>query len=106
VKFKDIPWQVVVIVVAFLAAVTIIEESGKPDATLVTIGLAILGGLGILGVKQTAADEKTTVVKEQTNGMQTKMLEIIERQAQQLATMHLPPVPPPEDGKPDDWPRT
>lgn len=90
-KLKDINVKHVIVIVAFLAAITVVVVSGKSEATLVIVGLAVLGGLGLVAARQEATKQETTVVREQTNGVQARYLAIIEAQGRLLAQMQLPP---------------
>jgi len=75
------------VVVAFLAAVTAAVLTGKSEAAVVVVGMAILGGLGLVSAQSAANREQTVAVKENTNGNHTRLLDMLERQGQLLAQM-------------------
>lgn len=83
-----------VIVVAVLAAITILGVANKDTAVLVSVVALILGGIGWAGTKAqeagakaTEAKAETTVVRAQTNGTQTEILSILREQGRMLASM-------------------
>ena len=84
---KDVTWKHVAIVLGFFATVAVLSLTGQDTATFIVVGMAILAGVGLVAVQATSAKEQTAVVKEQTNGNTTKMLELIEAQGKLLAAM-------------------
>ena len=69
-----------IIICAFLAALVVLTLTGGNLAALIAVGTAVLGGIGVsLGQVQ--------AVKEQTNGHNAAMLDMIKQQGQMLATM-------------------
>jgi len=65
---KDLKTTHVVVIVAFLACVTALTLTHSETSAIVLLGGAILAGIGIqVG--------QTTVLRDQTNGNQTRMLE-------------------------------
>jgi len=65
---KDLKTGHVVVIVAFLLCVTALTLTHSETSALILIGGAILAGIGIqVG--------QTTVLRDQTNGNQTKMLD-------------------------------
>lgn len=81
-----------VIICTFLLTIPVLQIFGKDIAVFVTVGMAVLAGLGIvIGTTQS--------VQKQTNGGQAKMLEIMESQNRMLVELGkmmaiLPPAPP------------
>lgn len=67
-----------IIICTFLLIIPLLQIFGQDVAVFVTVGMAVLAGLGIL-------IGTTQAVQKQTNGSQTKMLEMVERQNQVLA---------------------
>ena len=88
-------WPHVVIVGLVLGAITALAVTGKDTATLVVLGTAILGGIGLVGGLQFA-------LKDQTNGNQAQLLAMVREMAAQLALMQPPPAPPAEQPPPAD----
>jgi arginine exporter protein ArgO len=95
---KELSWKHVIVVVAFLGAVVALQLAHADTSTVVVIGLAILGGVGLVATQNARQSETTQQVKEQTNGTQTRMLEMLHAMAQQLAGMQ-PSQPPTIDGE-------
>lgn len=96
---KDLSWKHVVVVVAFLGAIVALQLAHADTSTVVVIGLAVLGGIGLVAVQNARQSETTQQVKEQTNGNQVRMLEMLHGMAQQLANMQ--PTPPPGSSSDD-----
>jgi len=92
---KDLTWKHVTVAVAFLGAVVALQLAHADTTTVVVIGLAILGGVGLVANQNAHQTETTQQVKEQTNGNQARMLEMLHAMAQQLAGMQPPPPAPP-----------
>lgn len=77
------PTHMTIVIVAFLAAIVALAMTDRDTAALVAVGTAVLAGLGLsLGQQQ--------AVKEQTNGNTTKLLEMLEKNAEMLARMQPP----------------
>ncbi len=72
---KDLSWKHVWIVGLVLAAVVGIQAMEKDTALIATIGLGLLIGIGLIVRQQGQTHEATQVVKEQTNGNISKVLE-------------------------------
>lgn len=108
-QLKDINVKHVVVIVTFMVTTAALVAFGKDIAAFVVVGLAILGGLGVVVSKQAETKQETQVIREQTNGTQTAMVQhlvdltresqetnrqlmlIIERQGALLAAA--PPAP-------------
>lgn len=106
---KDINSKHVTVIVSFLLTTAGLVALGKDIAAFVVVGLAVLGGIGVVISKQAETKQETQVIREQTNGTQTAMLAhlveqgkenqaivrqlmvIVERQGALLAAS--PPVP-------------
>lgn len=107
---KDINNKHVVVIVTFLVTTALLVAFGKDIAAFVVVGLAILGGIGVVVSKQAETKQETQVIREQTNGTQTAMVNhlvemtnaaqetnrqlmmIIERQGVLLAAAPPPPL--------------
>ena len=88
-----VSWQHVTIILGFFATLYGLAKAGQETASFVVVGVALLGGLGLM-VHQNATTKSTTeAVKDQTNGNTSLMLGIIQAQGQMLAAMQ--PVTPP-----------
>lgn len=88
---KDINGKHVTVIVTFLITTAGLVALGKDVAAFVVVGLAILGGIGVVISKQAETKQETQIIREQTNGTNTRLVEIIEWQARLLAQMNLPP---------------
>jgi hypothetical protein len=88
---KDINAKHVTVIVTFLITTGALVALGKDVAAFVVVGLAVLGGIGVVISKQAETKEETKIIREQTNGTNTRLVEIIEWQARLLAQMQLPP---------------
>lgn len=84
---KELTWKHVTIILAFLGALVFLTAADKETGAFVAIGVAILGGLGLVAVQSAQAKEQTTVVKEQTNGNLSRLVDVIEAQGKMLAAM-------------------
>ena len=71
---KSLTYQHVIVIVAFLACVTILGITGNETAAIIAVGVALLGGLGV-NMGQTQA------VKENTNGNANRLMEINQQAA-------------------------
>lgn len=87
---RSLTWPFAAVVIAFLTAITIIAVLGKDIAVFATVGLGVLGAMGLLVKQQTEVRERTDAVQQQTNGNMSRLLEMIERQNQMLAQMTPP----------------
>lgn len=88
---RDINGKHVTIIMTFLITTAGLVALGKEIAAFVVVGLAVLGGIGLVISKQAETKEETRIIREQTNGTNTRLVEIIEWQARLLAQMQLPP---------------
>ena len=109
-QLKDINNKHVIVIVTFLVTTAMLVAFGKDIAAFVVVGLAILGGIGVVVSKQAETKQETQVIREQTNGTQTAMVKhlvdltnaaqetnrqlmlIIERQGALLAAAPPPPL--------------
>lgn len=98
----NLTWKHVAIVGMFLAAIVALTLSGHDSGALIAVATAVLAGLGIIAGKQDAAKEETRVVREQTNGNTTKLLEMVDGLAHKLAEMAPLPVEAPVSPAPSD----
>lgn len=71
---KNLTNQQTVILVAFLACVTLLAFTGRETGALIAVGVAILGGLGLAIGQQQG-------IKDNTNGTNQRLLEVIDRAA-------------------------
>lgn len=71
---KNLSNQQTVILVAFLACVTLLAFTGRETGALIAVGVAILGGLGLAIGQQQG-------IKDNTNGTNQRLLEVIDRAA-------------------------
>lgn len=79
-----ITWPHVAIVGLLLTAIVILGAFGRDTTALLALGSLLLAGIGLtLG--------QTTAVKEQTNGNMSRLLALVEKQGQLLATMQPSP---------------
>lgn len=77
---KNLTTPHVVVIVAFLSCVTVLGVTNKDQAALIAVGVAILAGLGLqLG--------QTIAVKENTNGNNARLLELLESNQRELASV-------------------
>jgi hypothetical protein len=90
-QLRDINGKHVVIIVTFLLTTAALVAVGKDIAAFVVVGLAVLGGIGLIVSKQAETKQETQIIREQTNGTNSRLVEIIEWQARLLAQMSLPP---------------
>lgn len=88
---RDINGKHVTVIVTFLITTAGLVALGKEIAAFVVVGLAVLGGIGLIVSKQAETKQETQIIREQTNGTNTRLVEIIEWQARLLAQMSLPP---------------
>ena len=88
---RDINGKHVTVIMTFLITTAGLVALGKEIAAFVVVGLAVLGGIGLVISKQAETKEETRIIREQTNGTNTRLVEIIEWQARLLAQMQLPP---------------
>jgi hypothetical protein len=100
---RDLTWRHVTVIVAFFLTIAALSVTGHDTGALITIGLAILAGLGVVAAN-------TATVKNQTNGTVADLLRLMREMSLQLAQMAppAPPTPPegtaaPPDGQPT-WP--
>jgi hypothetical protein len=83
VPLKDITTRHVIVIVAFLGTLGALMALGKEAAVFIGVGLTVLAGLGIVAVQQASNAKETTLVREQTNGGQTRMMDMLAEQARQ-----------------------
>jgi hypothetical protein len=88
---RDINVKHVIIIVTFLVTTAGLVWADKEIGAYVLVGLAVLGGIGLIINKQAETKQETAIIREQTNGTNTRLVEIIEWQARLLAQMNLPP---------------
>lgn len=88
---KDVNVKHVVIVGIVFAAIVIVTLTGSDSTAIIVVGMAVLGGLGLIAAQAAGTAKETQIVREQTNGTNTRLVEIIEWQARLLAQMNLPP---------------
>lgn len=83
-NLKDIKWPAVVlisvVVVATIAAVTVLTWLGAGTAALLSFGIATLMGLGVMAGQQSS-------IRDNVNGNTGRMLTMIEKQTEMLARM-------------------
>jgi arginine exporter protein ArgO len=89
---RELSWKHVVVVLGFFGAIIALTLTGRDVATFVVVGMAILGGIGLVAAQSAATKEQTAAVQQQTNGNHTRLLDILERQGAMLAAMQ--PAPP------------
>lgn len=77
---KDLTWKHVIVIVAFLAALSVMTIAEKDTGVFVFVGLAILAGVGIIA-------QNTAAVKSQVNGQVTELLSMVREMSQRLAQM-------------------
>lgn len=82
-SLKDINARHVTVIVTFLVTTAALVALGKDVAAFVVVGLAILGGIGVVISKQAETKQETQVIREQTNGTQTAMLAHLVEQARE-----------------------
>lgn len=83
---KDINAKHVIVIVTFLVTTAALVALGKDVAAFVVVGLAILGGIGVVISKQAETKQETQVIREQTNGTQSAMLaHLVEQQRENQA---------------------
>lgn len=73
-QLKDINVKHVTVIVTFLVTTTVLVALGKDVAAYVVVGLAILGGIGVVISKQAETKQETAVIREQTNGSNTALV--------------------------------
>lgn len=71
---KDINAKHVVVIVTFLLTTAGLVAFGKDIAAFVVVGLAVLGGIGVVISKQAETKQETAQIREQTNGSQTALI--------------------------------
>ena len=71
---KDINGKHVTVIVTFLVTTAGLVALGKDVAAFVVVGLAILGGIGVVISKQAETKQETQVIREQTNGANTALV--------------------------------
>jgi hypothetical protein len=77
---KNLTTPHVVVIVAFLACVTTLVALDKDTGAFIALGVALLGAAGLqLG--------QTIAVKENTNGNQARMLEMLEGNQQEIVKL-------------------
>jgi apolipoprotein N-acyltransferase len=67
-------WQLVVVIVAGLAAAVVLVRLGQEAGALITGALAILGAFGYTANAMSAAKADIAAVKQQTNGNTSELL--------------------------------
>lgn len=87
----NLTWKHVAVIAMFLTAIVALTVSGHDSGALIAVATAVLAGLGVIAGKQDAVKEETRVVREQTNGNTTKLLEMVEGLAHRMAEMTPPP---------------
>lgn len=100
---KDLSWKHVALIGMFFGTIAILTITGHDAGSFIVVGMGVLGALGLVVVQTTQAKEQTTAVKEQTNGNTTKMLEMIESFAGQLAAAQPPVTAAPPESDAADW---
>ena len=83
VPVREITTRHVVVIVAFLVTLGGIVLAGRDSAAFIVVGLAVLGGLGVVVSQQASNNKETAMVREQTNGSQTRMMDMVAEQARQ-----------------------
>lgn len=86
-KGKEISWPAAAIVIAFFLSIGALGATGRDTAAFIVAGMAVLGGLGLIVNQVAGAKEQATAAKEEANGKQGRLLDILERQGQMLAGM-------------------
>ena len=81
-----LPWQHVIVICVVLACVTALALTGHDNAGLLTVGLAVFGGIGIVG-------SQTQAVKDQTNGNTSQLVSLV-RELSHMGFQAQPPYPP------------
>lgn len=83
----DINVKHVVIVGIVFGSIVAVSVLGGDVATIVVVGMALLGGLGLLAAQQASTQKETQIVREQTNGTQTEMVKMIATQQAESAAV-------------------
>jgi hypothetical protein len=86
-------WQHVVVIALVLAGVVTLAALGRDTTALTGLGVMLLVGLGLMAGQQQQ-------IKEQTNGTQTKLLQMVEELAKRQMSEPRPTDPPAETDKP------
>lgn len=82
-----IGWPHVVLVGIILGSITVMGAFGRDTSALIALGTVLLAGVGLtVGT--------VVAIKDQTNGQTSKLLQMVESMAGQLAAMQPPPAPP------------
>lgn len=71
---KDISWKHVVVIVTFLVVLAAMLAAKNEVAIFLAVGMAVLAGIGVVAAQQASNNKETQVVREQTNGTQTAMV--------------------------------
>lgn len=97
-------WPLVALVGIVLAAVSAMLYLGVPEATITTlVGLVVVPALAAFGASQLAgAREQIGQVQQQTNGNLSRLVDLVEKQGQIIAS--LPALPGPSVPQQDGWP--
>lgn len=82
---KRLPWAYVVVISVVLVCVTALALTHNDSAGLITVGLAVFTGIGIVG-------SQTHAVKEQTNGNTTQLVSLV-RELAHMAYQAYPTTP-------------
>lgn len=82
---RDISWKHVVVIVAFLVLLAAMVSAQKDTVALLAVGMAVLGGLGIIAAQQASGNKTAEVVREQTNGTQARQLDMLETQRREAS---------------------
>lgn len=79
---KDLKWQHVVIVVAFMGVLGFLNYTGNDGATLLNSLMMLLNvlGFGFMLTKQSELSETAATIKEQNNGRMSEMLNLVQQQ--------------------------
>jgi len=84
---REISWKHVTLILGFFATIAALSVTGHDTGTFVLVGMGILGALGLVVNQVSGAKEQTAAVQVQTNGNQTRLLDIVESQGRMLAAM-------------------
>lgn len=82
---KDLRWPHMVVVLGALAAVSWLTYTGKDSAVI----LLLLGALGFVVHQQAEIKQQTETIKQQTNGTNTELLQMIDRLQREKAELAL-----------------
>lgn len=99
----ELSWKHVTVIVAFFVAIAVLAVTGHDTGAFITVGLGVLGALGLLVAQGAATKETASATHAQSNGNLSRLMDIIERQGAMLAQA-TPPAAPPATGSASEPP--